>query len=221
MAARVVSKMAGVVLVAATLGMAWGVSDAATTPQLQAPALLHGVDGSFKELPKTINTLDLVAKADLESGVDIKVWRYATKYGEGSCDQGGQVGLDATTCPRFGLMISTRWEMEGNSKFALWVADPRRWWRLPDSTVQSSPDAFQESGGVGSLTLYACEASTAVDTGKVDPSSADNWHVVPYRLTIGPYNKARLERLPDIGPQKNCWRDDKAPVLSAGTGHQG
>jgi hypothetical protein len=213
MTSRVALNIAGTLLIGSTLCATVRAGEPSAAPHIQSAAQLHDTEGTIKDLPKTINTLDLVAESHLQSGVDIKIWRYATKYGEGGCDQGGQVGLDAKTCPRFGLLISTRWEMEDNSKFALWFSDPRRWWRLSDADAKNPVGALHGSGEAGSLTLYACEASMAVDTGKVDPSATDNWHAVPYRLSVGPYNKARLERLPDPSPQKNCWSDDKSPVL--------
>jgi DNA-directed RNA polymerase subunit H (RpoH/RPB5) len=83
MASRFMSNTAGAVLMGSILGVVCNVSVASTSPQLQTQALLHTVDSSVEDLPKTINTLDLVAESQLRSGVVIKVWRYATKYGEG------------------------------------------------------------------------------------------------------------------------------------------
>jgi len=212
---RIVLRIASVVFASWTFFAVCDAAEAPSSHTLQASARLYPAGNSVQNLPQAISTLDSVAEFDLHSGVVIRIWRYATKYGEGGCDQGGEVGLDGRTCPRFGLMISTRWEMEDNSKFALWITDSRRWWRL-SSEAKRDDGRFEESEGVGSLVLYACEASTSVDSGKADPSKDDNWHAVPYRLSIGPYDKVRLERLPDTAPQKNCWNDDTPPVLKAG-----
>lgn len=218
MGKRIVSKIVSIAILSSAFSSACNAAEAPTPRQLQASAQLHVAGDSIHDLPKSISTLELVVEHNLHSGVVIRIWRYATKYGEGGCDQGGQVGLDGKTCPRFGLMVSTRWEMEDDSKFALWTTDPRRWWRLPPG-AKGTVGGFRESGGIGSVILYACEASTAVDTGEVDPSSVDNWHAVPYRLSVGPYNKVRLERLPDVGPPKNCWSDGKPPFLIDGGSH--
>jgi hypothetical protein len=190
-------------------------SPAATAQvQLQPEARLKTVSQNdpLGDLPKTFNTLDLVAKADLKNGVSILVWRYSTKYGEGNCDRGaGPVGSDAKTCPRVGLLVSTRWELEDNSKFALWNVSDRQWWRVAGTVDSRKPGVFENHGEVSDLVLYACEASEMVEKGTIDPTASDNWHAVPYRLEVGAYNEVSLKRLPEQGPQRNCMGDDAPP----------
>ncbi|OAX55728.1 hypothetical protein [Xanthomonas graminis] len=182
--------------------------------QLQPEARLGAVasNGPLTDLPTTINTLDLVAKSDLKNGVSIAVWRYSTKYGEGDCDRGaGTAGAGAKSCPRVGLLVSTRWELEDNSKFALWSVSDRQWWRVAGAVDSRTPGKFDDQGTTSDLVLYACEASRNVATGSVQPSLSDNWHAVPYRLRVGAYDQVSLVRLPEQGPQRNCFGDDAAP----------
>lgn len=182
--------------------------------QLQPEAKLKMVSKSdqLTDLPKTFNTLDLVARTNMKNGVSVIIWRYSTKYGEGGCDRGvGPVGIDAKTCPRVGLLISTRLELEDNSKFSLWSISDRQWWRVAGPIDSRELGIFESNGQVSSILLYACEASTTVENGSVDPSASDNWHAVPYRLEVGEYNQVSLKRLADPNPKHNCFGDNAPP----------
>ncbi|WP_170292330.1 hypothetical protein [Xanthomonas maliensis] len=196
-------------LLAALTGLLSPTAIAQVPLQQTAQLLAVTPAGQLTDLPMTFNTLELVAKSDLKNGVSILVWRYSTKYGEGDCDR--SAGSDTKSCPRVGLLVSTRWEMEEQSRFALWSISDRRWWRVAGPVGSKAIGTFDDHGTQSDLMLYACEASSSVASGASQPTPSDNWHAVPYRLHVGAFDQVRLTRLPEQAPQRNCFGDDAAP----------
>lgn len=147
-------------------------------------------------LPLSFATLKLLASTRTHSGQEIKIFRISVKYSE--CVD-GRPGLQAKTCPRGSILISTVYDLEGGSQFRLYKTSARLNWVMPDTKL---PNEIVDRPYIG--ILLACEASAAVDAGKVNPSNNDQWHFVEYQLQISNFDKVSLVRLPDQKKYSHC-----------------
>jgi hypothetical protein len=172
--------------------------DASVGEPLQKSAKLVELSDNTKNfsLPLAFATLKLIASTRTNSGQEIKIFQISEKYSE--CVD-GQIGLEAATCPRGSILISTMLDREGASQFKLFKTSPRLNWVMPDTQL---PNEIVDKPYIG--ILLACETSAEIDAGRVNPSKNRNWRFVEYQLTITNFDQVKLIRLPDRKKYNHC-----------------
>ena len=155
-----------------------------------------GVDRVAETPANLFAELEPIATRRLASGVVVRVWRYTTEAG--TC----QARREGVTCARQALLISTSPEAAGGAEFGLWTSSARvRWISSP-----SQPNAQGRADGGLDYRLEACEASSEVDSGEIQPRIGDDWREVAYGLEVGSTGAVSFVRLPQEAPPRGCFR---------------